>query len=448
MGKASTNASLFVYLLVGQVLLSTFTHSMAVSMRALHSSSASAESQDDRQSVCMETPTVFLTVSSIAKSKKGELHDRIIEINWNYLEPQSGDWVGLFDHDPDENGTEPLNRVSVGNLPRGYIKSDYRLPRLSLTDREDSCLGFWIALIRDERVLLRNCLRIYPKWMKENRNIIGDMPLSSLIIPGTHNSGSWREYEGPASDTVFYRYLINQDEPVYRQLMHGIRYLDIRVGYYPKSEEKFWINHNFYRMRALSEIIADVKKFVEETGEIVILDFHRFPVGFEGQRSKHALLVEYIHSELGPHIVPNSLWPHGTPNDIWNVNKSVIIAYSDTQTAQQYPYLWPPLPQEWGDKRTLPELKEFLGDSLKKRGGKGRIWAAMAEFTPKPLDVVLRPTQGLRNMAQTVNIPMTYWFQDRTWNSRSNIIATDFFLGNNIIQTSINSNIKGFQCTP
>ena len=83
---------------------------------------------------------------------------------------------------------------------------------------------------------------------------------------------------------------------------------------------------------------------------------------------------------------------------------------------------------------------------MKKRGGKGQIWAAMAEFTPKPLDIVLRPTQGLRNMAQIVNIPMTYWFQDKYWFSKSNIIATDFFLGNNVVQMSINSNYKRAKC--
>ena len=232
--------------------------------------------------------------------------------------------------------------------------------------------------------------------------------------------------------------------------MHGIRYLDIRVGYYPGTADIFWINHNFYRMRALSEIIQDVKRFVQETGEIIIMDFHRFPVGFDGnnRRERHVQLVDYLRNELGQYLVPNSLWPNGTPNDIWSANKSIIISYADSRTAHQHPYLWPPLPQEWGDKRTLPELKGFLNDALKKRGGKGLIWAAMAEFTPKPLDFILRPNQGLRYMAQSVNIPMTYWFQDRGWNARSNIIATDFFLGNNVIQNSIISNTKGFKCTP
>ena len=36
-----------------------------------------------------------------------------------------------------------------------------------------------------------NCLQIRPRWMWEERDVIGNMPLNSLMIPGTHNSGSY-----------------------------------------------------------------------------------------------------------------------------------------------------------------------------------------------------------------------------------------------------------------
>ena len=41
------------------------------------------------------------------------------------------------------------------------------------------------------RVLRMNCLLIRPRWMWEERDVIGNMPLNSLMIPGTHNSGSY-----------------------------------------------------------------------------------------------------------------------------------------------------------------------------------------------------------------------------------------------------------------
>ena len=41
------------------------------------------------------------------------------------------------------------------------------------------------------RILKLNCLRIRPTWMNEEREVIGDVPLSTLMIPGTHNSGAY-----------------------------------------------------------------------------------------------------------------------------------------------------------------------------------------------------------------------------------------------------------------
>jgi len=157
--------------------------------------------------------------------------------------------------------------------------------------------------------------------------------------------------------------------------MHGIRYLDIRVGYYSSSAsggERFWVNHNFYRMRPLSSLINDVRKFAEETREIVILDFHRFPVGFDGRRDRHAQLVEYVNGELERFTVPSSFWPNATPNEIWAANKSIIISYSDTRTAQQYPNLWPPLPQVSDTVGLGPNWNLIEIDPFPARTGMGR----------------------------------------------------------------------------
>jgi len=68
---------------------------------------------------CFEEPTVFLTVSSIAKqTTDGKLEDRLIEINWNYAQPEEGDWVGLFSHSPEDGIGDPLETVNV-TLSRG-----------------------------------------------------------------------------------------------------------------------------------------------------------------------------------------------------------------------------------------------------------------------------------------------------------------------------------------
>lgn len=61
--------------------------------------------------------------------------------------------------------------------------------------------------------------------------------------------------------------------------MHGIRYLDIRVGYYRATEPQFWINHGISRQQPLIKVLRQVRDFVLETNEIVIFDVQEFPVG-------------------------------------------------------------------------------------------------------------------------------------------------------------------------
>lgn len=61
--------------------------------------------------------------------------------------------------------------------------------------------------------------------------------------------------------------------------MHGVRYLDIRVGYYRATDPPFWVNHGISRQQPLMKILQQVRDFVMETNEIVIFDVQEFPVG-------------------------------------------------------------------------------------------------------------------------------------------------------------------------
>nr|CAD7258556.1 unnamed protein product [Timema shepardi] len=70
-----------------------------------------------------------------------------------------------------------------------------------------------------------------------------------------------------------------QEEDVLSQLIYGIRYLDLRVGYYPTRDPVWWVNHGVARLHPLREFIDDVKTFIQATDEIVILDAHEFPQG-------------------------------------------------------------------------------------------------------------------------------------------------------------------------
>lgn len=61
--------------------------------------------------------------------------------------------------------------------------------------------------------------------------------------------------------------------------MHGVRYLDIRIGYYRATEPQFWVNHGISRQQPLAKILRQTRDFVLETDEIIIFDIQEFPVG-------------------------------------------------------------------------------------------------------------------------------------------------------------------------
>ena len=114
------------------------------------------------------------------------------------------------------------------------------------------------------------------------------------------------------------RYSSQQEENVWDQLLYGIRYLDFRVSYHANTQEKFWLNHDLVQMNPLYkavqviEIIApsnqflllrfrlyqilmikyfsfdnfntfvkDIRRYLSSTKEVIIMDFHRFPSGFQ-----------------------------------------------------------------------------------------------------------------------------------------------------------------------
>lgn len=65
---------------------------------------------------------------------------------------------------------------------------------------------------------------------------MSSIPLSKLIIPGTHNSGSYNSDDSVLKGEGFHRFVFTQDHDIWTQLVFGIRYLDFRIGYYQPSE--------------------------------------------------------------------------------------------------------------------------------------------------------------------------------------------------------------------
>ncbi|GFS54218.1 hypothetical protein TNIN_123481 [Trichonephila inaurata madagascariensis] len=126
------------------------------------------------------------------------------------------------------------------------------------------------------------------------KDVIGNKTLKDLMIPGTHNAGSYEAYRpggtprGRCANDA-------HDEDVFNQLVYGNRFLDFRVifQHVAGSKEKFWITHNILRTNnSVREVLSQVKRFLDNTNEIVIIDFRLVPrqgfvtVGWTKQTTK------------------------------------------------------------------------------------------------------------------------------------------------------------------
>ncbi|XP_075227325.1 PI-PLC X domain-containing protein 1 [Lycorma delicatula] len=409
----------------------------------------------------LDIDPVYLTVSSLYRIPiyGSTLVDRELQVHWD---PELYTKVAIFTTDPTDS--EPVFQVTSKEFPEGYLESNISLGTPVFPSGWDKnsdarrtpgehCLPLWIGAYQGDNLVHIQCIRIHPTWMFDNRLSLGELSLTSLFIPGTHNSACHRRGDSLSQRDTIGRFLLTQDQDIWSQLVYGIRYIDIRVGIYPirrsngseeiSHEDVFWINHDLLKVRPLLPVLQDIRLFLESAPkEIVILDLHRFPVGFSGRHHRHHRLVDLLQRELGNFTLPyTGTWP--TLDKIWEQNRTLIISYGNDAVVKENSWLWPPVKQMWGNQQNISGLFAFLDECMnnpKLKEPNTGLWAAMAQLTPSPLDLLFNPTGSLREMAHSINRNLTEWCHNLWWN-KANIVTSDYFLENNLINIAIAANI-------
>lgn len=202
----------------------------------------------------------------------------------------------------------------------------------------DQCIGYCLAYHNRNKVIASNCLKTQPVWMGDSFRWIGGRSMTTLMLPGTHNSGTYARNLDKSVLQMINKYQINQDESIFNQLVYGIRHLDLRVGYTKVKgrSEKFWIYHDIFRTDvALDDVLEQVRRFLElTTHEMIVMDFHRFTVGFQNenvavQRERHAKMIDMLFAQLGNWIVPSYLGQHAPLQEYIDQGKRLIIGYAN-----------------------------------------------------------------------------------------------------------------------
>ena len=218
-------------------------------------------------------------------------------------------------------------------------------------------------------------------WMTDAAPLIRNRPLNKLIIPATHDSGTFGlinttvrlvqaadDAVAPDSNEVnALASVINitddwakaQERNLYQQLSDGIRSFDLR----PCVEKagNIRICHGLYGP-LMSDLLSDVRRFADEhPQEIILLSFGGFHAWKSQDMSaaQHAALRAMIHDKLGDHLLTESqdrqfgntylpaIAANSTLNTIWLWNAythgNILVIYKD-QDPNNNPEFWTNLP--------------------------------------------------------------------------------------------------------
>lgn len=383
---------------------------------------------------------VGLWVSALAStSSDSVVTQRRLEINWEVNEVLEGDWVGIFDHDPLDEWSSPVETV-IPKVPSGYHLTNHSLPHLPVHTslKEGSCLGWWTAYMRNDSPLVTDCIKVHPRWMSVLMKQLGNIPLRHLVLPGAHDAGTYVPY-GSEGDDNFMKDTATQDESVYRQLVYGNRYIDLKIGnVLEDSEEPYWLMNGEGTWRPFRDALHQVRSFVQETGEVVVMEVSGF--FFFETNEHHADCISLITEELGELMAPSALtWD--APLQTFLQNKaSLIVVYNHWQ-ASDHQLFWSGLNRRLATAQTLDALEQEMGKIFQVEGPPASPWTLFGQLVPLQQDSKADTMSGRRLVADQVNRHMTRWLRD-TWWDKISIITCDFTLSAAHIEVAIEANLQ------
>lgn len=178
------------------------------------------------------------------------------------------------------------------------------------TSESSNCLNFYVlSFNQTNHVTNFECLKINPQWMSETKEI-WQFPLKHLLIPGTKCSACYMTRSNSKQKNLR-RENYKQNLSVWQQLVFGVRYLEFSVGYFRSFhsvlniEGRFFIFSGSEEISPLFGVLRDVKRFVELSEEIVILNFNDFVYGFHESSLARTIFMELLQEIFGDVAIIN-----------------------------------------------------------------------------------------------------------------------------------------------
>ena len=295
-------------------------------------------------------------------------------------------------------------------------------------------------------------------WMENLPNEKQLSPLKDLVIPGSHDSGTFsldknmeigpdepnliRKF-GKLVKPVVYNWSVTQSMTIYEQLRSGIRYLDLRVAY-RTADKTIRVLHGLFGW-TIDQVLDEVNRFVANyPKEIVILDFNHF---YKMDQAAHKTLADTLDASFSKILrAPGRQGPNVTLQEMWGNEEKVIIIYHDYDVVDTYPCFWPPhlICSPWPNTDDTNQLLEILNKQSEASSvSEDALQVTQALLTPQNSTIGKHVTSTLKDvLASKCNRQVTEWLKTLrgTKSHKFNIIIADFVELSGFIPTVISLN--------
>lgn len=153
------------------------------------------------------------------------------------------------------------------------------------------------------------------EWMHKLNNKIGDKPLKDIVIPGSHDAGSW-----DLTIKILDAASKCQEVDIKSQLLAGSRYLDLRAEY--RDNDWYMVHGGVAMNTRLEEVINQLKWFLDHYPlEIITLTI----LGPSPSQCKD-LMKSLLNNAVTPEDEKkhNKNFSQFTPNELASINKNLI----------------------------------------------------------------------------------------------------------------------------
>ena len=285
-------------------------------------------------------------------------------------------------------------------------------------------------------------------WMAD-LPALSTLPLTSLPIPGTHDSGSYgitaqspwaltgKDQFGFLTELPgFLQDLIvkpigagwgkTQSKDLYEQFTDGIRYVDLRLTNEPDGQ--IYLEHGL-RSVPFGDVVDDITAFATTHPKEALVIYIQGMKNFSP--ATHAEVITEMDAAFGSRMVPRVLGTSATLADLWAIDKNVIVVYNNADVVAADADLWPDatIYRPWPNVTSVPALLTGNQTNLANRPPSA-IWGIFGEPTPNITSYVTGIlTIGPRNIEQfmfNVHPPVQQWIRV-DFKNEVNLVTADWY---------------------